>query len=387
VFSGTGEELGQTAPLLPLLTALGVRAASPEPRRAEVLRILRGQDGATAAAEALLELIDELCAESPAVLVVDDLHWADAVTVSVCHRLAHSVIQRPLLLVGAIRPLPRRDDLRALRRAVGREGLVRLGPLPPAAVAELVARNVGGRPGPGLARLTADAAGNPLYLTELVDALDRAHRLTVAAGQADVIGAGAPATLSEAIRDRIDFLGGAVREVLQAAALLGGEFAVDDLAVVTGRTSADLAALLAEARTAGVVTDAGRRLTFRHPLIRTALYDELAVPVRAARHRDAARALWQAGASATRVARQLLPTLDERDQDEVDDWVVGWLVDNAAVLVGESSQAALALLRPAVRQLRVDDPCRHPLVAYLGRALDDRLRARSHRLEARIPRR
>jgi predicted ATPase len=209
VFSGTGEELGQTAPLLPLLTALGVRAASPEPRRAEVLGILRGQDGATAAAEALLELIDELCAESPAVLVVDDLHWADAVTVSVCHRLAHSVIQRPLLLVGAMRPLPRRDDLRALRRAVGREGLVRLGPLPPAAVAELVARNVGGRPGPGLARLTADAAGNPLYLTELVDALDRAHRLTVAAGQADVIGAGAPATLSEAIRDRIDFLGGA----------------------------------------------------------------------------------------------------------------------------------------------------------------------------------
>jgi hypothetical protein len=103
-------------------STLDIRASAADAGRQDVLRALRaGHDGApAAAAEAPLDLIDLLCARSPAVLVVDDLHWADAGTVSVCHRLARTCAQRPLLLIGAMRPLPRRHDLKGQnRKSVG----------------------------------------------------------------------------------------------------------------------------------------------------------------------------------------------------------------------------------------------------------------------------
>ena len=97
-----------------------------------------------------------------------------------------------------------------------------------------------------------------------------------------------------------------MREVLRAAALLGVDFAVPDLATVLGRGVADLIPAVDEARAAGVLAESGNGLGFRHPLIRAALYEEIPAPVRAAWHREAGRALAEAGAPADRVARQLL---------------------------------------------------------------------------------
>lgn len=124
VCRGAGDELGQAFPLLPLLDAFAVQESPIDPRRAEQALAGKGADPAVAAAAALLALIDLQCAESPTVLVVDDLHWADIATVSVCDRLARSSAQRPLLLIGAMRPLPRRGDLKTLRRAVGRDNVI-----------------------------------------------------------------------------------------------------------------------------------------------------------------------------------------------------------------------------------------------------------------------
>ena len=101
-------------------------------------------------------------------------------------------------------------------------------------------------------------------------------------------------------------MAGPVREVLRAAALLGVDFAVTELAIILGRSVADLVPAIDEARAAGVLAESGNGLGFRHPLIRAALYDEMPAPVRAAWHRDAGRALAEAGAPADRVARQLL---------------------------------------------------------------------------------
>jgi DNA-binding CsgD family transcriptional regulator/MoxR-like ATPase len=352
-----GEELQQRFPLLPLLRAFAFEPTSTDPP--------------ATAAEELLDHVDQLCAQSPVLLVVDELHWADDVTVAVCHRLARSVVQRPLLLIGAMRPLPRRDDLRALRRAVGREGLLRLAPLADEAVTQLVAALAGGPPGPRLARLTADAAGNPLYLTELVGALGRGGALAEVGAAVEATGGSVPATLAEAIRDRLDFLPGPVRQVLQAGALLGSEFAVQELSVVTARRPSDLAAALADARAAGVLVDMGVRLAFRHPLIRAALYDELPVSERARWHRHAAETLYDDGASVERVASQLLPALAHGDQIRIgpDDWVISWLLQVAPRLAGEATAVAVQLLRAAVPQLPADDTRRHVLVSHLARAL------------------
>ena len=213
----------------------------------------------------------------------------------------------PLLLVGMMRPVPQRDDLLALRRVVGDAARLQLTGLTEAAVADLVAALAGGRPDGNLLRLADGAAGNPLYVTELVAALARSSSLTITeAGAAELASGSAPGSLSAAIADRLGFVAGPVREVLRAAALLGVDFAVPDLAIVLGRSVADLVPAVDEACAAGVLAESGHGLGFRHPLIRAALYDEMPAPVRAAWHRDAGRALAEAGAPADRVARQML---------------------------------------------------------------------------------
>jgi hypothetical protein len=126
VYWGAGDELGQALPLLPLLDGLQINASAPDSRRGAVAELLRGEaavgkgaDLAAVAAEQLIALVEQLCQVRPTVLVVDELQWADRVTVAVWSRLARLVRQLPLLLIGVLRPVPRRDDLRALRRIVG----------------------------------------------------------------------------------------------------------------------------------------------------------------------------------------------------------------------------------------------------------------------------
>ena len=117
-------------------------------------------------------------------------------------------------------------------------------------------------------------------------------------GVATLTAGSAPGSLSAAIADRLGFVTGPVREVLRAAALLGVDFTVTDLAIVLDRSVADLVRAIDDARAAGVLAESGHGLGFRHPLIRAALYDEMPAPVRAAWHRDAGRALAEAGAPA-----------------------------------------------------------------------------------------
>ncbi|WP_033263500.1 helix-turn-helix transcriptional regulator [Amycolatopsis vancoresmycina] len=358
VFRGAGDELGQALPLLPLLDALRITGSAPDPRRGAIAGLLRGDtargtgtDLAAAAAEQLLILVDELCQAGPVVLVVDELQWADRATVAVWGRLARSVRQLPLLLVGVLRPVPRRDDLRALRRIVGPAERLRVGRLTDPAALELVAELAGGKPGDRLGQLADGAAGNPLYLTELLDALARGACLAVdEAGIAELTGGPAPDSLPEAIADRLGFLSERTRTVLRAAALLGVGFSVADLTVVAEAELPVLLAALDEARAAGVLVAAGDDLAFRHPLIRQALYDELPAGVRVVWHRAAARALADAGAPVERVARQLLPTVSGGDGGEpVPGWVIGWLLGAATALTGQAPEVAVALLRRAVR--------------------------------------
>ena len=259
----------------------------------------------------------------------------------------------PLLLIGMMRPVPQRDDLLALRRAVGDAARLQLTGLTEAAVADLVAALAGGKPDGNLLRLADGAAGNPLYLTELVAALARSSSLTITeAGAAELASGSAPSSLSAAIADRLGFVAGPVREVLRAAALLGVDFAVPDLAIVLGRSVADLIPAVDEACAAGVLAESGNGLGFRHPLIRAALYDEMPAPVRAAWHRDAGRALAEAGAPADRVARQLLRAVGGPGgtAEPMDEWMLNWLARTADPLVGQAPGVAAELLTPGRRQ-------------------------------------
>ena len=379
VFWGAGDELGQALPLLPLLEALGVREAGAGTRRDTILRLLRGElaadhgaDVSAALAEQLLALIAEQSATQPTILVIDDLQWADQATIALWGRLARSEWRLPLMLVGTMRPVPQRDGLLAMRRAARDAVRIRLPALKQHAVAELVASLAGGTPDEELLRLADGAAGNPLYITELIDALTRSRRLTVTdAGAAELMSGSAPSSLSAAIADRLGFVSGQVREVLRAAALLGVDFAVPDLAAVLGRRVADLVPALDQALAAGVLAESGHSLGFRHPLIRAALYEEMPQSLRAAWHRDAGRALAAGGAPADRVARQLLRAVrgSGRAADPMDDWMLNWLAGTAELLIGRAPQVAVELLRRAVGSPTDNAPQHRLLVGRLADGL------------------
>ena len=116
-----------------------------------------------------------------------------------------------------------------------------------------------------------------------------------------------------------------------------------------GRSVADLIPAVDEACAAGVLAESGRGLGFRHPLIRAALYDDMPAPVRAAWHRDAGRALAEAGAPADRVARQMLRAVGGPAPGRADGRVDADLAGRRAdPLVGQAPRVAAELLTRAV---------------------------------------
>jgi len=373
VFWGAGDELGQELPLHPFLDALRVRAPSANARRTAIAGLLRGEvatdrgaDVPALLAEQLIALTVDETAARPVVLVIDDLHWADPASVKLWGRLARTAGQVPLLLVGVTRPVAQREDLLVLRRTVDDSRRVALASLSQPAVAELVGALAGGRPDAGLLELAAGAAGNPLYLTELLAALARSAGITVdGAGHARLASGTVPDSLPGVIADRLGFVSAPTREVLRAAALLGLEFAITDLTTVLGRTVTDLVPALDEARSTGVLTDSVNGLAFRHPLIREALYAELPPSIRAAWHRDAGHALAAAGVPPERVARQLL----RGPADDGPEWIMDWLAKSADSLVGQAPGVAAELLARAVESIPAGSATHGWLAGRLADAL------------------
>src|ERR1700677_1406599 len=161
---------------------------------------------------------------------------------------------------------------------------------------------VGAPPGDALRRLTAQAARNPLYVRELADALGREQALQGTPGAGgSVAQEQLPVSLAAALGDRLSSVSAETAQILRIAALLGGKFAVTDLAVLLGRPASDLAAGLQEAVAAGLLVGSGTELAFRHPLIRQALYESMPAALRTALHGDAARELSTTSADALSV--------------------------------------------------------------------------------------
>ena len=124
-------------------------------------------------AETILELLDDLCTRSPVLLAIEDLHWADPATLGVLARVARDIDRLPVALVVSARPQPRRPELDALLAVLASRGALelRLGPLDEHACAALLEDVVGARPGARLLGQARRAAGNPLFVCELVAAL------------------------------------------------------------------------------------------------------------------------------------------------------------------------------------------------------------------------
>ncbi len=382
LFASQADEIVQRFPLQVLLEAFAVSPTATDLGRAGIASLLwpvgtadtalTPQDAASAAAERLLMLVDQLCAGGPVVLVVDDLQWADDVSLAVWGRLNRLHSQLPLLLVAACRPVPARAELDQLRRSlIGADAVqLELAALTEREVVDLTGRLLNGVPGPRLRQQSAHAGGNPLYLRELLDALQRDRLVRVGSGAAELVDTVslAPPSLSSAIARRLGFLSEPTVSALRLAAVLGVEFDVAHLSTLTGRTATELIAVVRDAVAAGVLIESGSRLSFRHAVIRQALHDEMPASLRSALHHQAARVLWESGATAEHVAAQLLAA-GLSPPGSTNDWVASWVTSAAPALIDRAPQVAVDLLERVLDEHGVDRTVRPQLAAHLTSAL------------------
>ncbi len=372
---GIADRLTERLPLRVMLDCLQVRADSADPRRAQAAGLIRSRhpgpftdgDASSVGVEVLVTLAAELCGAVPMVMVIDDVQWADEASLVVWHQLAASIGQLPLLLIATCRLSPRRPEVRQLRSAVARRGgqVITLAPLTETEVAALVERMLGSPPGDALSRLTAQAAGNPLYVRELVDALVRGGALQISgATEIGVATDRVPALLAVVLHDRLSSVPGGTEQMLRTAALLGPTFTVTDLVVLLRRPASELAAGLQEAVTAGILVASGPELAFRHRLIQQALYENMPAALRTALHAEAAQELAAAGADTLTVAQQLSSAGRPGD-----DWAKAWLIQAAPTLTTRAPQLAADLLRRELNATPAGHPAREGLMASLVLAL------------------
>ncbi len=168
-------------------------------------------------AEDLLGLVEDECAQSPVLLVLDDMHWADPSSRTLVGCLAREVAALPLVVVCAARLLPRRPELERMAEAIGARGgaHVYLGPLDEATCEAMAEELTGGEPGPELSARLGSCGGNPLFVSELLGALAAEGVMhTRADGSVEVNAAGLPPSLALTVLGRLSFLTSGVVEVL-----------------------------------------------------------------------------------------------------------------------------------------------------------------------------
>jgi DNA-binding SARP family transcriptional activator len=240
-------------------------------------------------ADQVLAVIDREASGAGWCLLLDDLHWADRLTLEVLALLAERLRDRRVMVVGAFRPVatvpdsPLHDVIGALNRVPGGERLV-LPPLGEDDVAEIVRRMTGSSPTPDAVRLVYDrAGGNPFFVGELA-------RLIGEGGIPSDFGV--PDAVRDVVRARLAPLPPITKSVLQVAAVAGERL---DLPVVIAANGLDDEACLDALDPAIVsrmlVAESMQEVRFAHALVREAVLADIA-PLQVVRlHRAVAEAI------------------------------------------------------------------------------------------------
>jgi hypothetical protein len=240
--------------------------------------------------QAVLEFLRAECAARPVLLVLEDLHWGDALTIKLCEIALRELKDHPLMMLGLARP-----EVHELfpRLWSGAAKVIPLRPLSKKARERLMERVLGRHVAPDMAtRIVEQSEGNALFLEELIRA--------VAEGR----GNEAPETVLAMLQARIGRLEVGGRRVLRAAsvygrtswlggirALLGG--AMSDQEIETWLTRLTKDEILEERRESRFPGE--REVRFRHALMRDAAYGLLTAEDRALAHRIAGEHLAASG--------------------------------------------------------------------------------------------
>src|SRR5947209_5949247 len=321
-------------------------------------------DDSYARQHGLYWLASNVSADSPLVLVVDDLQWCDAPSLRALAFIARRLEGQPLGLMLATRP---RDPGLAPEAAMLLTGptvnLVRLSPLSEPSVAALVSARLRIEPHARFVQACMEATGgNPFLVGELLTeaAVRGLDPTATAAGELAAI---VPHGVTNTVLLRLARLAPAAAEFARALAVLGDGAQVNDAATLAGLADAQLEAAMAALASAGVVEARGTA-RFTHPIFRAAIHGELSLAERERLHRTAARILRARGAPTDQVAAQIMHTEPAGESRPV---VLLREAARGALAVGDASGAA-ALLSRALDEPPADAD-RSAVVLELGLAL------------------
>ena len=283
-----GPYAGMLAQLLPELAPAETTGAAP-PRPIMI-------------AEAVLRLLSVVGRERGTLLVLDDMHDADAETLAVAEYLIDNLADSPLSLLLTSRvEVGAAADLAIAARQRGAADVLEPRRLTRTEVAELTANLLATEP-PQLSAdvvdlITGDSAGIPFYIEELVYDLTRTGRLvsgTEGWRLLDTTETRVPESVTRSITQRTDQLGPQARTMLTLAAVIGQRFSLPVLRQAAGTDDRTLLAGLhagVSAQLVGADEPAPDWYVFRHPLTAEALLSVLTTPERAALSRTAAEAI------------------------------------------------------------------------------------------------
>ena len=307
-------------------------------------------EGSFAILHGLYWLAANVAFQQPTVLAIDDLHWADALSLRWLLYLTRRLEGVPLLVAAGTRPPEgesRDPTLVAELIAAPEAATIRPEPLGRASIAELARELHGLEPDDAFcAALETATGGNPLFIGAVLDAVAQEGISPTDEHVPRLLEIGAQG-VSRAVALRLARLEPEALALLRAASILGDGTELRHAAALAGVKASELG----PAASALVRLDLLRRedpLEFFHPVVRRAVYETLNVVERDSGHRSAAELLLQAGAPPENAAGHLL-----RVAPQADPFVVSTL-----------RQAAERSLAQGAAEAGVD---------YLSRALDEQM--------------
>jgi DNA-binding CsgD family transcriptional regulator len=253
---------------------------------------------------AVTDLLVGVSSESPVLLVLEDVHWADGSTLQLMRHLVRSGARARMLIVATFRdveadmPVALSDALVDVYRS---EGVVRvrLGGLSEDEIAEFVRLTTGVEAAVELRATIAElTGGNAFLLNELWRELVESGAIVVGRLSARLARPAAeleaPTTVREVVSQRLTRLSTQANELLELAAVAGTEFELDTVRRAAAVTEAALLDAIDEAVRSGLlVEEPGRGLAFRfaHELVRRAIAERLPSGRKAELHLRVAEAL------------------------------------------------------------------------------------------------
>ena len=314
----------------------------------------------------LQSLLERAAMESPVVIFLDDVQWADSGTVAALRALPPNLASVPIGWVLAMRPDQGPGQLRStveLLAYAGAERLV-LEPLSQMAVAQIAADVMRAEPDETLLAMANEAGGNPFLLVELLEGLRQERLVRVDSGRAMLTDNRLPDRVRASMRERLARMPESPRQLATVAASLGRTFSVSEVAEMLSVAPGVLLTSVEQSIEAGILHERGAELCFRHDLVREAVRLACAPSARRALDRQAADIMLASGALPVDVAIQLAASATPGDEP-----AITTLLAAAETLATTEPGASADLSRRALELAPEQHPLRGPLVVQAAMSL------------------